>query len=77
MMTLLTKKKKTKKPIVILNKGRRFKGPSRLVQANAVSSEEDENQEEDGRNVRDKDGNNQGYEDEDYSDEQYPPTDDK
>ena len=52
--------------------GRRFKGP-----VNDVSSEEDDNQEEDGRSVSAEDRNNQVIEDEDYSDEQYPPTDDK
>ena len=44
---------------------------------NDVSSEEDDNQEEDGRSVRGEDRNNQVSEDKDYSDEQYPPTDDK
>ena len=44
MMVLLIKKKKTKKRVVI-NMGRRFKCPSRLAQADDVSSEEDDNQE--------------------------------
>ena len=46
-----------------------------------VSSEEDDNQEEDGRTIKHEGRNNQGYEnvpeDEDYSDKPYPPIDDK
>ena len=52
MMALLTKKKKTKKRAIILNMGRRLKGPSQTVQVDDVSSEEDDNQEEDGKSVR-------------------------
>ena len=48
-MALHTMKKKTKKRVVILNMGRRFKGPAQPVQD--VSSEEDDNQEEDDRSV--------------------------
>ena len=75
-MALLVTKKKTKKWVVI-NMGRRFKGPARLAQENDVSSEEDENQDEDVRSTRAGGGNNQITEDDDYSKEQYPPTDDK
>ena len=67
MMALLANKNKTKKSDVILNMGRRFKGHARLVQADDVSYEEDDNQKEDGKSVRGKDGNNQGSKDEDYS----------
>ena len=76
MMALLVTKKKTKKQVVI-NMGRRFKGPARLAQAKDVSSEEDNNQDEDVRSTRDGGGNNQISEDEDYSEEQYPPAGDK
>ena len=62
MMALLITKKKTKKRVVILNMGRRFKGPAQPVRVNDVSSEEDDNQEEDGRSVRGEGRNNQGFE---------------
>ena len=52
MMALLVTKNKTKKRVVILNMGRRFKGPARLAQVEYVSSEEDENQEEDAKSTR-------------------------
>ena len=67
LMALVAKKKKTKKPVVILNMGRRFKGTSQPVQVDDISSEEDDNQEEDGRSINLKVRNNQGSEDEDYS----------
>ena len=47
------------------------------VQVGDVSSEEDDNQEENGRSVKGEVRNNQGSEDEDYSDEQYPSADDR
>ena len=79
MMVLIAKKKKTRNPIVILNMGRRFKGPAKPVQTADITSDEDDNQEEDGRSVRAEGGSNLGSgkmpEDEDYSDEQYPPAD--
>ena len=58
MMTLLVTKKKTKKKVVI-NTGKRFKGPTRLVQVEKDSSEEDENQDEDAMSSRARGGNNQ------------------
>ena len=76
MMALLVTKKKTKKKGLI-NMGKRFKGPSRQVQIEEVSSEEDDNQDEDTRSTHARGGNNQISEYEDYSDEQYPPADDK
>ena len=80
-MVLIAKKKKTKKPVVILNMGRRCKAPAQPVQDASISSNEDDNQEEDGRSVSAEGGNNQGsektLEDKDYSDEKYPPADDK
>ena len=75
-MTLLVTKKKTKKKVVI-NMGKRFKGPVRQVQVEEDSSMEDENQDEDARSTRVGGGNNQISEDEDYFDKQYPPADDK
>ena len=57
--------------------GRRFKGPAQPVQVDDISYEEDDNQEEDGRSIKPEGRNNQVSEDEDYSDKQYPPVDDK
>ena len=62
MMVLLTKEKKTKKSVVILNMGRRFKGPAQPIQVDDISSEEDDNQEEDARSIKHEGRNNQGYE---------------
>ena len=80
MMALVAKKKKTQKPIFILNMGRRFKSLAKPVQTTDITSDEDDNQEEDGRSVRAEGGSNLGSgkmpEDEDYSDEKYPPSDD-
>ena len=67
MMARVATKKKTKKWAVILNMGRRFKGPARLAQIEEASS-----QEEEVRSTRARDGNNQIIEDEDYFEEQYP-----
>ena len=58
MMVLITKKKKTRNPIAILNMGRRFKAPAQPVRVNDVSSEEYDNKEEDGISVRGEDRNN-------------------
>ena len=70
MMALLVTKKKTKKRVVILNMGRRFKGPARLAQIEeAFPEEEEDNQEEEARCTRARD--NQATEDEGYSEEQY------
>ena len=77
MMALLATKKKTKKRTVILNMGRRFKGMARLAQIEEASSEEEDNQDEDVRSTRARGGNNQISEDEDDSNEQYPPAEDK
>ena len=59
MMALLATKKKTKKRVLILNMGRRFKGPARLAQIEEVSSEEEDNQEEEVKSTRSRGGNNQ------------------
>ena len=81
LLALIAKKKKTKKPATVLNMGRRFKGPAQPVQVDDIFSKEDDNQEEDGESIKHEGRNNQAYEnvheDEDYSDEQYPHTDDK
>ena len=65
MMALVAKKKKTKKPIVILNMGRRFNSSAQPIQVNDISSEEDDNQEEDGRSIKPEGRNNRGFKDED------------
>ena len=69
-MALAAKKMKTKKLVVVLKMGRRFKGLTQPVHVEDDSSKEDDNNDEDGKN-------NQDYEntpeDEDFSDEQYPP----
>ena len=65
MMALLVMKRKTNKRSIILNMGRRFKGPSRLAQVEDVSSKEDGNQKEDVKSTGSGGGNNQIYVDED------------
>ena len=81
MMALISKKKKTWKPIDIVNTRRRFKGTAKPIQTANITSDEDDNQEKDDRSVRAEGGSNlyscKISEDEDYSDEQYPPADDK
>ena len=77
LMVLVAKKKKTNKPAVIFNMGRRFKGHAQPIQVDDISYEEGDNQEEDGRSIKLEGRNNQVSEDEDYSDEQYPSADDK
>ena len=81
LMALIAKKKNTRKSVGILNMGRRFKGPSKQFQTSDIPSDEDANQEEDGRSIKAGGGSNQDSgkipEDEDCFDEQYPPADDK
>ena len=69
LKTLITKerKKKTKKPTVILNMGRRFKGPVRRALDFEALSNEDDNQEEDDKSVKAEENNNQGSEEACYS----------
>ena len=73
LKTLITKerKKKTKKPIIILNMGRRFKGPIRTTLYFEAPPNEDDNQEEDVKSVKAEENNNQGSDEgeADYSDE--------
>ena len=73
------KKKKTKKPTGIINMGRRLRWPVKWALDFEVLSNEDDNQEEDDKSVKAEENNNQGSDEEeaDYSDKQYPPTDDK
>ena len=83
LKTLIAKerKKKTRKLVGILNMGRRFRGPPKWAQDCDILSNEDDNQGEDGKSVEDEKRNNLGSgqyfeeEEEDYSDEQYPPAD--
>ena len=62
--------KKTKKPAVFFNMGRRFKGSVRRALYFEVPSNEYDNQEEDDKSVKVKENNNQGSDEEeaDYSD---------
>ena len=69
MMALLATKNKIKKRVVILNMERRFEGPTQLAQIEEASSKEEENKEEEVRSTRARGGNNQIFEDEDYSNE--------
>ena len=83
LMALIAKKKKTRKSVSIFNMGRRFRGPAKQVQTFDIPSDEDENQEEYGKIIKAEKGSNLGSnkipdeEEEDYSDEQYPPGDEK
>ena len=85
LKTIITneRKKKTRKLIGILNMGRRFRGPIKRAQDYDIPSNKDDNQGEDGKSVKAEKGSNLGsgqYSDEDeeeYSDEQYPPADEK
>ena len=75
LKTLITKgnKKKTKNPSVFLNMSRRFKGPVRRALDFEVPLNEDDNQEEDEKSVKDEENNSLGSgrdSDEDYSAEQ-------
>ena len=67
------KKEKIKKPVGILNMGRRLKGP---VKRALEFEEENDDQEEDDKSMK---ADNQGSDEEEanYSDEQYPLADDK
>ena len=58
---------------------RRFRGPIKRAQDCDIPSNKDDNQGEDGKSVKAKKGSNldsgQYYDEEDYSDKQYPPSD--
>ena len=85
LKTFITKerKKKTRKPIGILNMGRSFRGPIKWAQDCDILSNKDENWGEDDKSVKSEKGSNLGYgkysneDKEDYSEEQYPPADEK
>ena len=81
LMVLISKKKKTRKPAGILNTGRRFKGPIRRALDFEVSSNEDDNQEENDKSVKVEENNNlsadQDSNEEKYSAEHYPPVGEK
>ena len=73
-------KKKTKKLVVFLNMGKRFKGLVRRALDFEIPLNEDDNQEKDDESVKAKENKNLGScqdSDEDYSIEQYPPADDR
>ena len=69
------KTKKARKPTGALNLGRRIRGPFKRAIDSATPSNEGDNQEEKPT----KENNNPGSEEDeaDYSEEQYPPADDK
>ena len=74
-LVIKEKTKKPKKPVGVLNLGRRFRGPAKRALDFITTSDEGDNQEE-----KPKEGdNNLGSEEDepDYFEEQYPPTDDK
>ena len=70
------KKKKAKKTTGVLNIGRRFPGPARRTLNFATSYDEKDNQEGKGKEVTAQ-PESEEEEEEDYSEEQYPPADDK
>ena len=74
-LILKDKKKKTKKPVGVLNMGRRFRGLAKRAIDFTTLSNEGDNQEE---KPKEEDNNPRTDEEEaDYSKEHYPPTDDK
>ena len=76
LKTLLAeeKKKKTKKVIAVLNMGRRFHGHTRRTLDFATASDEGEGK---GKETIVSSESEDEEEEEDYSEEQYPPADDK
>ena len=68
-------KKKKKKPAGVVNLGRRIRGPVKRSLDFATTSEDRDNQDGEPKEGE----NNHGYEEDeaDYSEEQYPPVDDK
>ena len=70
------KKKKTMKATGVLNLGRRFPGAARKILDFATSSGEKDNQEGKGKEATAQ-PESEEEEEEDYSEEQYPPADDK
>ena len=78
LKTLLIKekKKKAKKSTGVLNLGRRFKGPARQTLDFTTPSGEGDNQEGKNKEVTDHSEAKEEKEN-DYSEKQYPPTDEK
>ena len=74
MMALLVVKKKPKRKALV-NMGRRFKESVCLIPIVEYSSEEDENQIGEARSTQAGCINDQASDEDDYFDEQYPPTD--
>ena len=72
-MALLAAKKKPKRKALV-NMGRRFREPVRQIPVVEDSSKEDENQIGEARSTQDGCINDQASDDEDYFDEQYPPS---
>ena len=72
-MVLIAKKKKTRKPVAILNMGRRLKGLLKPAHNCVIFSNEEDNQKEDNKSVKAEGKSNLGSgkipEDEDYFDE--------
>ena len=79
LKTLLAeeKKKKTKKVTGVLNMGRRFHGQTRRTLDFATTSGERDNQYGKGKETVVPSESEEEEEEEDYSEEQYPPADDK
>ena len=73
---LIKEKKKAKKPVGVLNMGRRFKGPARRTLDFTTSYGERDNQEGKNKEVTDP-PESEEEEEVVYSEEQYPPADDK
>ena len=77
-LILKDKKKKTKKPVGVLNLGRRVRGPAKQALDFATPSNEGDTQDEINKKTDEEDNSLGSEEDEaDYSEEQYPHTDDK
>ena len=77
LITNAMKKKKKKKPLNILNMGRKFRGPVKRAQDIDISLDEDDERDKDGKSVKTEKSNHGSEkfsfeEEEDYLDEQYP-----
>ena len=80
---IIKEKKKKKKPIGIINIGRRFRGPAKQVKEVEIPEDNDNEQDDNDESDKNKENINHGSvkysveEEEDYLDEQYPPADEK
>ena len=84
LKTLIIKeKKKTKKPIGIINIERRFTGLAKQVKEIEITDDNDNEQDDNDESDKHEENNNHGSikysveEEEDYLNEQYPPADEK